>query len=75
MSCVQLSEGGFQVVYPLGLWPRSSGVVKSPIWIWLGNYLHLHLQRAVAALGRQRNCAHVLASFGYTHHLCGCPMT
>ena len=26
MSCVQLSEGGFQVVYPLGLW--SSGVVK-----------------------------------------------
>ena len=28
MSCVQLSEGGFQVVYPLGLWSRSSGVVK-----------------------------------------------
>ena len=27
-SCVQLSEGGFQVVYPLGLWSRSSGVVK-----------------------------------------------
>ena len=28
MSCVQLSEGGFQVVYPLGLWSWSSGVVK-----------------------------------------------
>ena len=28
MSCVQLSEGGFQVVYSLGLWSRSSGVVK-----------------------------------------------
>ena len=30
MSCVQLSEGGFQVVYPppLGLWSRLSGVVK-----------------------------------------------
>ena len=28
MSCVQLPEGGFQVVYPLGLWSRSSGVVK-----------------------------------------------
>ena len=28
MSYVQLSEGGFQVVYPLGLWPRFSGVVK-----------------------------------------------
>ena len=27
MSCVQLSEGDFQVVYPLGLWSRSSGVV------------------------------------------------
>ena len=28
MSYVQQSEGGFQVVYPLGLWSRSSGVVK-----------------------------------------------
>ena len=28
MSCVQLYEGGFQVVYPLGLWSRSSEVVK-----------------------------------------------
>ena len=28
MSYVQLSEGGFQVVYPLGLWCRFSGVVK-----------------------------------------------
>ena len=28
VSCVQLSEGGFQVVYSLGLWSRSSGVVK-----------------------------------------------
>ena len=29
MSYVQLSKGGFQVVYPLGLWSRLSGVVKS----------------------------------------------
>ena len=28
VSCVQLPEGGFQVVYPLGLWSGSSGVVK-----------------------------------------------
>ena len=28
MSYVQLPEGGFQVVYPLGLWSRFSGVVK-----------------------------------------------
>ena len=28
VSCGQLSKGGFQVVYPLGLWSRSSGVVK-----------------------------------------------
>ena len=28
MSCEQLSEGGFQVVYPLELSSRSSGVVK-----------------------------------------------
>ena len=28
MSYLQLSEGGFQVVYPLGLWSRFSGVVK-----------------------------------------------
>ena len=31
MSFMQLSEGGFQVVYPLGLWYQSSGVVKSYI--------------------------------------------
>ena len=28
MSFVQLSEGSFQVVYPLDLWSRSPGVVK-----------------------------------------------
>ena len=28
MSYMQLSEGGFQVVSPLGLWSRFSGVVK-----------------------------------------------
>ena len=49
MSCVQLSEGGFQVVYPLGLWSRSSGSssCQSPICIWLVNYLHLHLHNKV----------------------------
>ena len=29
MSYVQLSAGGFQVAYALGLWSRFSGVVKS----------------------------------------------
>ena len=28
MSYVQLSEGGFQVVHPLGLWSRFSGGIK-----------------------------------------------
>ena len=28
MSCVQSSEGGFEVVCPVGLWSRFSGVVK-----------------------------------------------
>ena len=43
VSSVQLSEGGFQVVYPLGLWSQSSGVVKVFFtWIWLVNCLHLH---------------------------------
>ena len=28
MTYVQLSERGFQVVYPLSLWSRFSGVVK-----------------------------------------------
>ena len=28
MRYVQLYEGAFQVVYPLGLWSRFSGVVK-----------------------------------------------
>ena len=41
MSCVQLSEGGFQVVYPLGLWPRSSGVVNVNV-----NVNNLHLSKS-----------------------------
>ena len=28
MSCMQVCKACFQVVYPIGLWPRSSGVVK-----------------------------------------------
>ena len=28
VSCAQLFDAGFQAVYPLGLWSRSSGVVK-----------------------------------------------
>ena len=28
MSYLQLSEGGFQVVYPRSLWSRFSGVVR-----------------------------------------------
>ena len=30
MSCVQLSEGEFQVSKPPGLWLRLSGAVKGP---------------------------------------------
>ena len=29
MRNVQLSEGGSQVLYPLGVWSRVSGVVKA----------------------------------------------
>ena len=31
MSYLQLSEGGFQVVYPLGLWSRSPELSKSDL--------------------------------------------
>ena len=43
MSYVQLSEGGFQVVYPPWLVVPVLRSCQSPIWIWLVNYLHLHL--------------------------------
>ena len=45
MSCVQLSEGGFHVVYPHGLWSRSSGVIKVlhvNVNVNANNLLHLH---------------------------------
>ena len=42
MSDVQMCEGGFEVVYPLGLWSPLSGVVKVIVRIWLVNYLHSH---------------------------------
>ena len=42
MSYVQLSEGGFQVAYPLGLWSRFSGVDIVLYGVWLVNHLHLH---------------------------------
>ena len=50
MSNVQLSEGGFQVVYPLGLWSRCSRVVKVQVTIWLVNYLDLHLLYSVCSM-------------------------
>ena len=43
MSCVQLSEGGFQVVFPTWLVVPVIRSCQSPIWIWLVNYLHLRL--------------------------------
>ena len=47
MSSVLLSEGGFQVVYSLGLCTTYVVLVlrccQSPIRTWLVNYLHLHL--------------------------------
>ena len=39
---MQLSVGGFQVVYSLGLWSRVSGI-QSPTWTWLVNYLHFYI--------------------------------
>ena len=61
MCCVQLSEGVFQVVYPLGLWSRSSGVVKVPyvhIRIWLAKCLHLRLHLLRMRLHVQLNRSH-----------------
>ena len=37
MSCVQLSEDGFQQVYPHGIW---SGIQRVPVRMWLLNYLY-----------------------------------
>ena len=52
MSCVQLSEGSFQVVYPLGLWSRSSGVVKVlHKRIWLVNYIYIYIYPMVPVVG------------------------
>ena len=50
MSCVQLSEGGCQVVYPLWLVVPVIRSCQTPIWIWLVNYLHLQLHGAEGVL-------------------------
>ena len=50
MSCVQLSEGGFQVVYPLWLVVPVIQSCQTPIWIWLVNHLHLQLHGAEGVL-------------------------
>ena len=51
MSNVQLSEGGFQVVYPLGLWSLFSGVVKVLygcgqfiIYIYIDIYIYIYMR-------------------------------
>ena len=43
MSCVQLSEGGFPGGLPPWLVVSVIRSCSSPIWIWLVNYLHLHI--------------------------------
>ena len=40
VSYVQLSEGGFKVVYPLD--KSLPGLQSCPTRIWLVNYVHLH---------------------------------
>ena len=50
VSYVQLSEGGFQVVYPLGLWSRFSGVVK--VLYGYGCAVRWVLQLEGSSLGR-----------------------
>ena len=42
MSCVQLSEGRFQVVYALGLLSRLSGVCQSPVRMSIEDSLQIH---------------------------------
>ena len=51
VSNVQLSEGGFQVVYPLGLWSLFSGVVKVLygcgqfiIYIYIDIYIYIYMR-------------------------------
>ena len=41
MRCIQLSEGGFQVVY-IPPWHEVPVIrsCQSPVWIWLVHYLH-----------------------------------
>ena len=40
MSCVQLSEGGFQVVYPLGLLSRCPDSELSKFYMDMANKVH-----------------------------------
>ena len=47
MSCVQLPEGGFRVVYPLGLQTRLSGVVKVVFgygWYIAYPYIYVYIE-------------------------------
>ena len=54
MSCVQLPEGGFQVVYPLGLWSRSSGVVKVLYGYGCSKIVTIRLKRISATWRKQQ---------------------
>ena len=72
MSHVHLSEGGFQLVYPLGLWSRFSGVVR--FGAWLVNYLHLHLHLHLRLPGAVSIAAGTLVVAHHTAPSC-CPRT
>ena len=79
MSCVQLSEGGFQVAYPLGLWSRFSGVFKvlyvnvNVNKLRLRLHLHLHLHTYIHIHTRcvwQSTVILVSAPAGDADHAC-----
>ena len=64
MSSVQLSEGGFQVVYPPRLVVPVFQSCQSPTRIWLVNYLHLHLHLQTTAKGHNSQAKHQAPSKG-----------
>ena len=54
MNNAQLSEGGIQVLYPLGLWYRFSGVVKvrfgygkKIIYIYIYIYIYIDTRTGI----------------------------
>lgn len=51
MSCLQLSKGDFQAVFPLSLWSRSSQVITVPFGHW---QKIIHIDIDINIYARQR---------------------